>query len=88
MHGDKPVQVRLRITPPASAWIAGSKWHSSQKIKQNADASIILSMSCPITDTLVRWILQLGGNVKVEGPKELRELVVKDAKELVGKNKK
>jgi predicted DNA-binding transcriptional regulator YafY len=86
MHGDKPVQVRLRITPPASAWIAGSKWHSSQKIKQNADGSIILTMNCPVTDTLVRWILQLGGNVKVEGPGQLKTLVCQAAKELVKNN--
>ena len=86
MHGDKPVQVRLRVTPPASAWIAGSKWHPSQKIRQLADGKIILTMACPLTDTLVRWVLQMGGNVKVEGPKILREMIVKDAKELVRNN--
>jgi predicted DNA-binding transcriptional regulator YafY len=86
MHGDKPVQVRLRITPPASAWIAGSKWHSSQKIKQNADASIILTMTCPITDTLVRWVLQLRGNVKVIAPRQLKTLVFQAAKDLAGNN--
>ncbi|HUL01463.1 MAG TPA: WYL domain-containing protein [Nitrospirota bacterium] len=86
MHGDKPVQVRLAITPPASAWIAGSKWHSSQKIKQNSNGSIILTMTCPITDTLVRWVLQMGGNVKVETPKQLRELVNQAASDLVGNN--
>ena len=86
MHGDKPVQVRLRVTPPAAAWIAGSKWHSSQKIKPLADGSIILSMVCPVTDTLVRWILQMAGNVKVEVPRQLRELVCHGAEELVRNN--
>jgi predicted DNA-binding transcriptional regulator YafY len=86
MHGDKPVQVRLRITPPASAWIAGSRWHSSQKIKQNADGSIVLSMTCPVTDTLVRWVLQLGGNVKVISPGQLKTLVYRAAKELSENN--
>lgn len=86
MHGDKPVQVRLRVTPPTSAWIAGSKWHSSQKIKHLEDGSIILFMTCPVTDTLVRWILQMGGNVKVETPRQLREMVVENAKELVRVN--
>jgi predicted DNA-binding transcriptional regulator YafY len=86
MHGDKPVRVRLRITPPASAWIGGSRWHSSQKIKRNADGSIVLTMTCPLTDTLVRWVLQMGRNVFVQGPGRLRELVVKDARELAGNN--
>jgi predicted DNA-binding transcriptional regulator YafY len=84
--GYKPVKVRLRVTPPASAWIAGSKWHSSQTIKQNRDSSIVLTMTCPITDTLVRWILQMAGNVKVLAPKQLRELVFKQAMELAGNN--
>jgi predicted DNA-binding transcriptional regulator YafY len=87
MHGDKPVKVRLRITPPAAAWIAGSKWHSSQTIKQNADSSIILTMTCPITDTLVRWIMQMAGNVKVQFPKQLRQLVLNQAMELAGNNR-
>jgi predicted DNA-binding transcriptional regulator YafY len=60
--------------------------HSSQKIKQNADNSIILTMTCPITDTLVRWILQMAGNVKVLAPRRLRELVFSQATELAGNN--
>ncbi len=86
MHGETPCNVRLRITPPASAWIAGSSWHSSQKIRQLAKGEILLSMICPLTDTLVRWVLQMAGNVKVETPKELREMVVKSGRELVENN--
>jgi proteasome accessory factor B len=86
MHGYKPVKVRLRVTPPAAAWIAGSKWHSSQTIKQNQDSSIVLSMTCPVTDTLVRWILQMAGNVKVLAPRKLRELVFKQAIDLAENN--
>jgi len=86
MHGETQRTVRLRITPPASAWIAGSSWHSSQQIKQFANGAILLTMVCPLTDTLVRWVLQMAGNVKVESPKELREMVVKSGKELVKNN--
>ena len=86
MHGETPRMVRLRITPPASAWIAGSSWHSSQKIRKLSDGAILLTMSCPLTDTLVRWVLQMAGNVKVEAPKELRAMVVKCGKELVENN--
>lgn len=86
MHGEKPISVRLRVTPPASAWIAGSTWHSSQKIKTLDDGSIILTMTCPITDTLVRWILQIGENVKVETPKALRELVYKCGQKIMDNN--
>ena len=86
MRGEGAVNVRLRISPPASAWIAGSRWHSSQKIKKLDSGEILLTMNSPLTDTLVRWILQMGGNVKVETPKELRDLVLKCGKELIANN--
>ena len=87
MRGDRPsANVRLRIAPPASGWIGGSTWHSSQKIKKLDNGAILLTMTCPITDTLVRWVLQMAGSVKVEAPRELRELILKSSKELVTNN--
>ena len=86
VHGEKPERIELEITPPASSWIGRSKWHASQKIQNRKDGSILLTMTCPLTDTLVRWVLQMAGNVKVETPKELRELVIKSGKELVSNN--
>jgi predicted DNA-binding transcriptional regulator YafY len=87
MRGGKATAVRLRITPPAAAWIGGNTWHPSQKIRKLDNGAILLTMTCPITDTLMRWVLQMAGSVKVEGPKELRELVAKNAAELVANNK-
>ena len=87
MRGEKPVGIRLRIAHPASAWIGGSTWHSSQKIQKHDNGAITLTMNCPVTDTLVRWILQMAGSVKVEAPRELREAVLKSSRELVANNK-
>jgi predicted DNA-binding transcriptional regulator YafY len=87
MRGEKPVGVRLRIAPPASAWIGGSAWHSSQKIQKLESGAITLTMNCPVTDTLVRWVLQMAGSVKVEAPTELREAVLKSGRELAANNK-
>jgi predicted DNA-binding transcriptional regulator YafY len=81
MHGEKPERVELEITPPASSWIGRSKWHGSQKIVNRKDGSILLSMTCPITDSLVRWVLQMGECVSIVRPESLREL----AKEKAGR---
>jgi len=87
MTGKKISKVRLLISPPASAWIATSKWHDSQKIKKLKNGQILLSMTCPVTDSLLRWILQMGKDVCVESPKELRDRVRETAGEMVKSNK-
>jgi predicted DNA-binding transcriptional regulator YafY len=86
MRGGEPREIRLHITPPASAWIGSSKWHSTQKLKNLENGAIQLSMRCPVTDSLVRWVMQMGGSVHVEGPEELRTLVVKNGRELITAN--
>ncbi|MBN1131088.1 MAG: WYL domain-containing protein [Chitinispirillaceae bacterium] len=48
--------------------------------------AICLSMRCPVTDSLVRWVLQLGGCVQVEAPMTLKSLVVKNARDLLKTN--
>jgi predicted DNA-binding transcriptional regulator YafY len=40
-------------------------------------------MSCPVTDSLVRWVLQMGESVVVLEPEELRKEVVARARNLL-----
>ncbi|MBN2035707.1 MAG: WYL domain-containing transcriptional regulator [Chitinispirillaceae bacterium] len=88
MHGEEPETVVLEITPPASKWIERSKWHSSQTIEKiGNDGTIKLSLTCPVTDTLVRWVLQMGECVRIQGPEKLKKLVVGKARELIKKNR-
>jgi predicted DNA-binding transcriptional regulator YafY len=86
MTGKTNSKIQLHITPPASAWISASKWHSSQTIKHHTDGSITLTMNCPITDSLVRWVLQLGENVRIHYPKELKNRVWECASALIKNN--
>jgi predicted DNA-binding transcriptional regulator YafY len=72
VYGEKADTVRLRIRPPLSARISTSKWHSSQKIKKLKNGEVELQIKCPVTDTLVRWVLQMGECVKIEGPASLK----------------
>jgi hypothetical protein len=74
MYGGTPEQIRLRLRPPVSAWVSTSKWHSSQKIKKLENGEIDLQMKCPVTDTLVRWVLQIGECVRIEGPESLKSM--------------
>jgi len=86
MNGEKPEKVELEITPPASSWIGRNKWHSSQKIVNKKDGSILLTMTCPVTDSLVRWVLQMGECVKISKPQFLQEQIIAKAKAVLQNN--
>jgi predicted DNA-binding transcriptional regulator YafY len=86
MRGASPVRVALRITPPASRWVIRSRWHASQKVREAPDGEVHLTLRCPLTDSLVRWVLQMGECVRIVAPKQLRERVAAMAGELVRNN--
>jgi predicted DNA-binding transcriptional regulator YafY len=84
-HGQDPVEIELRITPPAVSWVRRHRWHPSQKIEAMADG-IKLTLHCPVTEMLERWILQMGGSVEICAPQELRTRVRDMAQSLVVNN--
>ena len=83
-----PVEVKLKISPPSSAEIKEVLWHPTQKIKENSDGSVELTMQCNITDHLVKWILQMGEDVIIQEPKELRNKIIKKIERMLEKNKR
>ncbi len=83
MYGGKPEQIRLRLRPPVSAWVSTSKWNSSQKIKKLENGEIELQLKCPVTDTLVRWVLQMGECVRIEGPESLKSIAGEKAEKFL-----
>ncbi len=69
------INVRLRIHPPAAAWVKERRWHQTQKMRQLASGAIELDMTVADTVEIVRWILGLGADVEVLAPAELRDEV-------------
>jgi len=79
----EPINIRLHISPPASAWIGRNNWHHSQKIQHCDDGSIILELHCPLSQNLTGWILNMGRNVKVLSPQKLKNIVTEEAKAIL-----
>ncbi len=88
MRGVTARRVSLRIREPASGWVGRSRWHPTQKTSRTADGALRLRMSCPVTESLVRWVLQMGECVTVEAPEELRVAVVAKAEATVRNNRR
>jgi predicted DNA-binding transcriptional regulator YafY len=86
MHGTEAQSIRLRISRPASSWVARSIWHPSQQVIKRGSGIIELRLACAATDNLVRWIMQLGECVRVLAPRDLRDQVARRAGALARNN--
>jgi len=70
------MQVRVRISPPVARLATETVWHPTQRVEQEPDGSVILSLHTRGRSELARWLAGYGGSVAVLAPPELREAVL------------
>lgn len=76
--GEKQYNVKIWFSPDAAPFIRERDWHPSQKIRDNKDGSLVLSLQISHLFEIRKWVLSYGGDAKVLAPKELRKAVHKD----------
>jgi predicted DNA-binding transcriptional regulator YafY len=76
------LNVKLRINKGFTRVIADTIWHPSQKLEQQSDGSVIMTVEVHLTDIFISWVLGWGNNVEVLEPEILRENIVMIAKSL------
>lgn len=86
LHSGTPIRVQLRLLDKAAEWISENNVHATQRVRHTASGGAILTMKCPISDSLVQWVLQFGGHASVIGPPELRKKVIDAAQEIISHN--
>ena len=77
VYGD-PIDVKIRFSADQARYIKERKWSKTQKIEDQDDGSIILSMSTSGWWDIKRWILSYGAEVEVLEPEELRDHILKE----------
>ena len=75
-------KVELLISKEIGTFALERSWNSNQVIKQNEDGSVYVSFETTQLPEVKRWVLGQGKTVKVLGPEELREEVVKEIKSI------
>lgn len=76
--------IRLKINAPEIVRIMEETvWHPSQVLEPQSDGSVIMTLSVTSTVELYSWILGWGEKVEVLEPEELRQEVIKTAKEML-----
>ena len=74
VYGD-PIDVKIWFSADQARYIKERNWSKSQKIEDQEDGSIILSMTTSGRWDVVRWVLSYGPEAKVIEPKKLREYI-------------
>ncbi|MFH0925189.1 MAG: WYL domain-containing transcriptional regulator [bacterium] len=85
---DDPVDIKIWFSADQARYIEERKWSSTQKIEEQKDGSIILSMNTSGWWDIKRWVLSYGGEAKVIEPKELREEIAGEIEALRNSYKK
>ncbi len=79
----KPEKVKIWFSPERAGYIAEKIWHSSQKIIQNHDGSLVLELEVAGTTEIKHWIIGWGSHAVVLEPDFLRDEIRKEAKAMV-----
>ena len=80
--GPVTYDIGVRFSPYQAQWIRERRWHPTQKIQENEDGSLTLSLSVGALDAVKRWIMQYGAQAEVLEPKELRDMVRLEVREM------
>lgn len=73
---DDPIKVKIWFSPDQARYIKERKWSKTQKIKNQKDGSIILTMKTSGKWDLKKWILSYGSEAKVLEPEDLRKEII------------
>ena len=75
VYGD-PIDVKIWFSADQARYIKERKWSKTQKIEDQDDGSIILSMNTSGWFDIKRWVLSYGTNAKVLEPEKLRKEII------------
>lgn len=84
--GAPEYRVALEFRGEAARLVAEREWHPSQRLSFRADGSVVLTLRTAHLEELARWLAGFGGDARVQSPPELRELVLRRARELIAVN--
>jgi predicted DNA-binding transcriptional regulator YafY len=77
MHGDT-VTVVIRFDKEVAGYIKEKEWHPSQKIKDNRDGSVTVTMTVSGTAEVKHWAMSYGCHAQIKLPDSLRKEAKKE----------
>lgn len=73
--GNKAKDFRIKISNYAARWVTEDPWHADQKIEEQADGSIILTVKAAHELEIIPRVLALGAEAEVLAPASCRKMI-------------
>ena len=77
---EEPIDFKIRFTADQARYIKERTWSKTQKIEDQNDGSIILTMTTSGMWDVKRWVLSYGEHAEVMEPEELKEEIAEELK--------
>jgi predicted DNA-binding transcriptional regulator YafY len=74
--GEQVTWATLRFTPACARWVGAERWHPEQRVRVEADGSLMLEIPYSDPRELTMDILRHGADVEVIAPQALRDHVI------------
>lgn len=81
-------KVLLKISKEYAHYFENRNWHETQKISYDVEGNMLLSMTVPIAQDFVSWLLSWGEAITIVKPPALKEKIMDEAKKIISNNKK
>jgi predicted DNA-binding transcriptional regulator YafY len=75
----------LRFSPLAARYIREKTWHPTQRLDNQPDGGVVLTLRVNHLLEVKRWALSWASDCEVLGPEELRRLVREELSLLLGR---
>jgi predicted DNA-binding transcriptional regulator YafY len=79
---DALYEVRIWFAAEVAGYVLERRWHPSQKIEEQGDGSLVLSMTVNHLLELKRWVLSWGSAARVLAPEGFRADVARSVREM------
>jgi len=73
--GEKPIRVKVRVSPAIAAYMAERIWHADQHVRRHEDGSADISFTTRGRKEVVRWVLSWQPDMEVLAPLHVRQRV-------------
>jgi predicted DNA-binding transcriptional regulator YafY len=81
IHVGRPEAVEIEFVRTVAPYIEEREWHPSQKLRTQADGSLVMSLQVCIDWALQSWVLSFGPFARVLKPHALAERVLEELEE-------
>ena len=80
--GGRVTQFRIRISSRAARWVREDPWHPDQKIKEQSDGAIVLTVKASHELEVIPRVLALGSEAEIISPASARKTMAETVKRL------